>query len=55
MHSHLDGVPIFQNDIHCRFTFPDGETEEHRFRAGETLYLPAGSHLPENMSNQSID
>jgi hypothetical protein len=55
MHAHPDGVAIFQNDIHCRFTFPDGETEEHRFRTGETLYLPAGSHLPENMSNQSID
>jgi hypothetical protein len=34
-----DGVAIFQNDIHCRFTFPDGKTEQHRFRAGETLYM----------------
>ena len=55
MHSHPDGVAIFQNDIHCRFTFPDGKTEEQRFRAGETLFMPAGSHLPENLSNQSID
>ena len=38
MHSHPDGVAIFQNDIHCRFTFPDGKTEEQRFRAGQTLY-----------------
>ena len=55
MHSHPDGVAIFQNDIHCRFTFPDGEMEEQRFRAGETLYMPAGSHLPENLSDQSFD
>jgi hypothetical protein len=55
MHSHPDGVAIFQNDIHCGFTFPDGKTEEHRFRAGETLYMPAGSHLPENLSDQPID
>jgi uncharacterized RmlC-like cupin family protein len=55
MHSHPDGVAIFQNDIHCRFTFPDGKTEEHRFGAGETLYMPAGSHLPENLSDQPID
>src|ERR1700680_518175 len=55
MHSHPDGVAIFQNDIHCRFTLPDGKTEEHRFRAGETLYMPAGSHLPENLSNKPID
>jgi uncharacterized RmlC-like cupin family protein len=55
MHSHPDGVAIFQNDIHCRFTFPDGKTEEHRFRAGETLYMPAGSHLPENLSDQDLN
>ncbi|MGC0779046.1 MAG: hypothetical protein WCD68_17735 [Candidatus Acidiferrum sp.] len=55
MHSQPDSVAIFQNDVHCRFTFPDGKTEERRFRAGETLYSPAGSHLPENLSGHSID
>jgi hypothetical protein len=55
MHWHPDSVAIFQNDMHCRFTFPDGKTEEHRFHAGETLYSPAGSHLPENLGGQSID
>jgi quercetin dioxygenase-like cupin family protein len=55
MHSHPNSVAIFQNDTHCKFTFPDGKTEEHRFRAGETLFTPAGSHLPENLSNQPID
>ncbi len=54
MHSHPNSVAVFQNE-HCRFTFPDGKTEEHRFRAGETLFTPAGSHLPENLSNQPID
>jgi uncharacterized RmlC-like cupin family protein len=54
MHSHPDGVAVFQNDSHCRFTFPDGKTEEQRFRAGETLYMPAGSHLPENLSDQAF-
>jgi hypothetical protein len=48
-------VAIFQNAIHCKFTFPDGKTEEHRFSAGETLFMPAGSHLPENLSNQPFD
>jgi uncharacterized RmlC-like cupin family protein len=55
MHSHPDSVAIFQNDVHCRFTFPDGKTEEQNFRSGETLYTPAGSHLPENLSDQPID
>jgi hypothetical protein len=51
MHSHPDSVAIFQNDGHCRFTFPDGKTEEHKFRAGETMLTPAGSHLPENLGD----
>jgi len=55
MHSHPDGVAIFQKDIHCRFTFPDGKTEEHRFSAGQTLFMPAGTHLPENLSDQPFD
>lgn len=55
MHSHPDSVAIFQNDAHCRFTFPDGKTEEQRFRAGETMFTPAGSHLPENLSNHGLD
>ena len=55
MHSHPDGVAVFQSDAHCRFTFPDGKTEEQRFRAGETLFMPAGSHLPENLGDQSLD
>jgi quercetin dioxygenase-like cupin family protein len=55
MHSHPDSVAIFQSDVHCRFTFPDGKTEEHRFRAGDTLFTPAGSHLPENLSSQPLD
>jgi quercetin dioxygenase-like cupin family protein len=55
MHSHPDSVAIFQNDVHCRFTLPDGQTEEHRFRAGETMFTPAGSHLPENLGDQGLD
>ncbi|HZC36881.1 MAG TPA: hypothetical protein VE242_14755 [Chthoniobacterales bacterium] len=54
MHSHPDSVAIFQNDIHCSFTLPDGQTEEHRFRAGDVMYTPAGSHLPTNLSDQPI-
>jgi quercetin dioxygenase-like cupin family protein len=55
MHSHTDSIAIFQNNAHCRFTFPDGKTEEHRFRAGEAMFTPAGSHLPENLGDQGLD
>ena len=55
MHSHPDSVTIFQSDVHCRFGFPDGTTQEHRFRAGETMFTLAGSHLPENLGDGSLD
>jgi uncharacterized RmlC-like cupin family protein len=55
MHSHPDSVAVFQNEIDCRFTFPDGKTEEHHFTPGQTLFTPAGSHLPENLSSRPID
>jgi quercetin dioxygenase-like cupin family protein len=54
MHYHPDSVAIFQNQIHCRFTMPDGKTEEQRFNAGQTMHMPAGSHLPENLSDQPL-
>jgi hypothetical protein len=31
------------------------KTEEQRFRTGETLYMPAGSHLPENLNDQPFE
>jgi len=55
MHSHPDSVAVFQNEIRCRFTFPDGKTEDHNFHPGQTLFTPAGSHLPENLSDRPID
>ena len=55
MHSHPDSVSVFQNDAHCRFTYPDGRTEEQRLRAGDTQFTPGGSHLPENLSDQGLD
>jgi quercetin dioxygenase-like cupin family protein len=55
MHSHPDSVAIFLSDSHCRFTFPDGKTEEQHLRAGETVHTPAGSHLPENLGDKPFD
>src|SRR5467141_3066864 len=55
MHSHTNSVAIFQNYTVCRCTFQDGKTEELRLRHGETLFTPAGSHLPENLSTQPIN
>jgi quercetin dioxygenase-like cupin family protein len=55
MHSHPDGVAIFQSDGRVKFTFPDGKTEERDMKAGTTLYTPAIRHLPENLTDNDME
>jgi len=54
MHSHPDGMAVFLNDQHSRFTLPDGKTEE-QLKAGQTMWLPGGSHLPENLTDEPFE
>ena len=53
MHRHPAGVAIFVTDAHSKFTFADGKAEERRPKAGEVMWTPAGSHLPESLSDES--
>jgi quercetin dioxygenase-like cupin family protein len=55
MHSHPDGIAVFLTDQHSRFTPPDGKSEENRFIPGQTMWFPAGSHLPENLADQPLE
>jgi quercetin dioxygenase-like cupin family protein len=55
MHSHPDFVALFLNDINCRFTLPDGSTENHRWKAGEVFAGAGGEHLPENTGSQRFE
>src|SRR4030095_15743746 len=55
MHSHPDGVAIFQSDGRVKFTFPDGKTDERDMKAGTTLYTPAIRHLPENLTDGEME
>ena len=55
MHDHLSGLAVFLTDEHVRFTFPNGETEELQTKTGETNWLPAGKHLPENLSDKPLE
>jgi quercetin dioxygenase-like cupin family protein len=52
MHRHPAAVAIFLTDGKVKFTYPNGKTEEREFKAGQTLWTPAGTHLPENISDQ---
>lgn len=55
MHRHPNAVAIFMTDINGKFTFPDGKTEPATRKAGEALWTPAITHLPENVGDQPFE
>lgn len=55
MHSHPDAIAIFQTDGRIKFTFPGGKTEERDMKAGTTLFTPAVTHLPENITDGAME
>jgi quercetin dioxygenase-like cupin family protein len=55
MHSHPDSVVVYITDAHAKFTSPDGKSVEQNGKAGEARFIPAGAHLPENLSDTPMD
>jgi quercetin dioxygenase-like cupin family protein len=55
MHGHPAGLTVFLTDARTRFTFPDGTSEERPGQAGQTLWMEAETHLPENLSDQALE
>jgi hypothetical protein len=55
MHDHPGSVAVFLTDLHTKFTYPDGKTDEMQAKAGETRWTKAGKHLPENLSDKPMD
>ena len=55
MHQHPNAVAIFMTDTNGKFTFPDGKTEPANRKAGDVLWTPAMSHLPENTGAQPFE
>jgi quercetin dioxygenase-like cupin family protein len=55
MHEHPNAVAIFMNDTKVKFTFPDGKSEERNSPAGQVIWTPAITHLPENASGQPFE
>lgn len=53
MHFHPDSIAVFLTDHLVQMTLPDGSTEEVSAVAGEALFVPAGEHLPKNVSDSS--
>ena len=54
MHSHPASLAVFLTANRARFTFPDGKTQDHNWKAGDTMSSPAETHLPENLSSKPL-
>ncbi|MGH9774652.1 MAG: cytoplasmic protein [Candidatus Acidiferrales bacterium] len=55
MHSHPNLALIQLTDMHSKFTMPDGKSVERSGKAGETIWMPAETHLVENLSDQPTE
>src|SRR5688572_5837190 len=55
MHQHPNAVAVFQSNGRGKFTFPDGKTEERDIVAGQAIWTPAITHLPENIGSTAFE
>lgn len=55
MHRHPDAIAIFPRGGKVKFTFPGGKTEEREMTAGQAIFTPAVTHLPENMTDGEME
>jgi quercetin dioxygenase-like cupin family protein len=55
MHTHPDLVSVFVTDADVRFTLPDGSSEEAHPTAGQAMFMPATTHLPENVGDSPLE
>jgi quercetin dioxygenase-like cupin family protein len=55
MHSHPDSVAVFLNDGNAKMETPDGKSQVMTTKAGQTMFTPAGNHLPENIGDKGFD
>lgn len=55
MHSHPDSVVTYLSDGTIKMNTPDGKSQELTGKTGQTLFTPAGIHLPENTGDKPFD
>lgn len=55
MHSHPNCVAVFLTDSTTHFTFPGGKTSDMTTKAGQAVYTPAVTHLPEDTGDKPLD
>jgi len=55
MHEHPNSIAVFLVDGRIKFTRPDGQSEERDVKAGQSVWNPAGKHLPENLGDKPFE
>ena len=55
MHHHPDAVAVFLADQAATFALPNGKTVERGGKAGQAIWTPAETHLPENIGDKPLD
>jgi quercetin dioxygenase-like cupin family protein len=55
MHSHPNLVAIFFVDGRAKFTMADGTSQERAMKAGDSMWMEAETHLPENLGDTPIE
>jgi quercetin dioxygenase-like cupin family protein len=55
MHEHPDSVAVFLTDGKTKMNTPDGKSQIMDMKAGQTMFTPAGKHLPENLNDKPFD
>ena len=55
LHEHPDAVAVMLTDQHVRFHNPGGTSNDMRAGAGDVLWTPGGTHLPENLGTKPME
>ena len=55
MHEHPNGVAVFITDGQVKFELPDGKVVDANVKAGDSMFAPAGKHLPENVGDKPFE
>ena len=55
MHKHPAGMVVYLTDSEVKFGLPGGKSQELSGKAGEAAWIPAGTHLPENLGDKPIE
>jgi quercetin dioxygenase-like cupin family protein len=55
MHHHPDSVVVFLTDGTAKMGMADGKSQTMTMKAGQTMFAPAGAHLPENTGDKAFE